>query len=137
MKQYLIAAIAATAISAAAQTAIGLHLVSVHDKSGFNNVNPGVYVNHKGLTAGLYHNSEHKPSAYLGYTFSGDLPLSMKWGVTVGAITGYSRHKVEALVVPSIAIKDPLFGGAWRLSYAAKIKKDGAQALHLSHEWSF
>ena len=137
MKHIFIAAIAAISLSAAAQTAIGLHLVSVHDTAGFNNSNPGVYVNHNGITAGIYHNSERKTSTYVGYTFSGDLPLSMKWGVTVGAITGYSIKPVELMLIPSIAIKDPLFGGAWRVSYAAKIKKDGAQALHLSHEWSF
>lgn len=137
MKHTFIAAIAAISLSAAAQTSIGLHLVSVHDKAGFNNVNPGVYVNIDGWTAGVYKNSESKTSAYGGYTFSGSLSQNLQWGVTVGAVTGYSLRRVEALVVPSLTIKDPLLGGAWRVSYAAKIKKNGAQALHLSHEWSF
>ncbi len=119
-----------------AETAVGLHIGSVHDKPGFNNINPGVYVNHNGWTAGTYYNSERRQSYYAGYTFeSAPLYGSLRGALTIGAITGYGKPMV--LAVPSISASNPLLGGRTRLSLAVATNKNGANALHLSHEWSF
>lgn len=120
-----------------AETSVGVHIGSVHDKQGFNNINPGVYVNHNGWTAGTYYNSERKQSYYAGYTAQGELVHNLSWGLTVGAITGYSAGKVIPLVVPSVAYNNDLLGGRTRLSLAVATNKNGANALHLSHEWGF
>lgn len=119
-----------------AETSVGVHLGSVHSQGHYNNVNPGVYVNHNGWTAGTYYNSERKQSVYGGYTFDKEIMGGVRSSATVGLITGYG-HGAMPMVVPSISAHNALIGGRTRLSWAIKIKPDGAHALHLSHEWSF
>jgi len=140
MRRYLIAIAALIVASCSAcpgyaQTTVGVHLGSQHSSGGFNNVNPGVYLNHKGFTVGGYYNSERRASYYGGYTL--ELPIGpLRAGLTVGAITGYQAAKVIPLVVPSVAVVDPLLGGRWRVMFVPKVNTGGAAAVHLTHEWS-
>lgn len=127
--------LASCSMSPVAAQTVGLHLASVHSKSGYNNVNPGVYVNLDGWTVGTYYNSERRQSYYAGYTLDRDFG-PVRASLTLGGITGYDGGPLP-LVVPSLAVRDALLGGYWRVSYAAKVYKHGAHALHLSHEWTF
>lgn len=121
-----------------ADTRLGVHVGSQHfgrNADQFNNVNPGVYVYHDGWTAGTYHNSERKQSFYAGYTFEGALVGPFTYGLTVGAITGYSRGAVLPMLVPSVALPVPAWGTTFRLSGVPPVGKRSAAALHLSMEW--
>ena len=136
MVAVIMAGIVLSCQQARAETSIGIHIGSQHDKAGFNNFNPGVYVNHNGYTLGTYYNSERKQSYYAGYTAQGELVRGLNWGLTIGAITGYAALKVAPLVVPSVSYHNNLLGGRTRLSLAVKTNRDGANALHLSQEWA-
>src|ERR1043165_3937878 len=81
----------------------GLHLGSWHAKDGYNNFNPGVYVEHNGWTAGTYYNSERKQTFYAGYTFRGAIAGDFGYGLSVGVATGYKRAPVVPMVVPSVS----------------------------------
>ena len=135
MVAVIVAAAVLSCQQARAETSIGIHIGSQHDKAGFNNFNPGVYVNHNGYTLGTYYNSERKQSYYAGYTFeSAPFYGSLRGALTVGGITGYGRPMF--LAVPSISASNPVLGGRTRLSLAVKTNRDGANALHLSQEWA-
>lgn len=78
--------------------AIGLHLATAHfQNEGRQNFNPGVWAQCDGFTAGAYHNSRDKTTAYLGYTFKAG-PVD----VTVAEAVGYG--KPATILVPSVAI---------------------------------
>ncbi len=80
--------------------ALGVILSSYHfdrDK-GYNEVNPGVYANCDGYTAGVYYNSERRTSVIAGYTFSLG-PVD----VLAGVVTGYRRGPALALL-PSVKV---------------------------------
>ena len=80
------------------RTTVGLHLGSFHSATGYNDFNPGIYVelpNH--ITAGHYYNSNYRDSTYLGYTYSYNSQID----VTVGLTTGYQIYKYTPLLVPS------------------------------------
>ena len=131
IKRFLWAlALTMSSCGAYAETSVGVHIGSWHSEPGFNNVNPGVYVNHNGWTAGTYWNSLRKQSVYAGYTFEYKM-----FGLTVGAITGYPSP-VLPLVVPSVKFASP-FGGSMRVLYIPYIKQTGAHVLHLTQEWRF
>jgi len=118
---------------------IGVHLATAHTRSGFEPINPGVYVVADGWTAGALRNSRGVASVYGGYTFETE---DRRFALTVGAISGYGG--VRPLVVPSVQ-----FDG-WRLSLIAKPRggkrvhdasrpgwdsTKAAIGLHLSYEW--
>ena len=122
-----------------ADTRIGLHIGSQHfgkTADQFNNTNPGVYVYHDGWTAGTYYNSERKQSAYAGYTIEGALVGPFSYGLTLGAITGYSRANVLPMVVPSVSgrLTDTL---SVRLSGVPPVGRGSSAAIHLSIERRF
>lgn len=123
---------------AAADTRVGAHLGSYHFEGNFNNFNPGVYVYHDGWTAGTYYNSERNQSYYAGYTFEYPLVGPFTGGLTVGAITGYSRASVMPLAVPSIAWRTSGDSRlALRVSFVPKVEKGGSSAVHASIEFKF
>jgi hypothetical protein len=132
--RYLITVLAFLAGSATAQT-VGVHTFSVHERSGFNNVNPGMYVRlDNGLTAGFYKNSYTRESGYVAYTVETDRQLSV--AITVGGVTGYPAARVMPLVVPSIAYH--FDKSAVRLGIVPRPPKAGAAAaLHLMVEHHF
>lgn len=121
---------------------IGLHVLSYHDKPGFNNANPGLYANVQGFTAGFYCNSESrsplfprapacKVSTYVGYTV--DIgPVSL----TAGVITGYVRGTTPMLL-PSVRLP-AIIGIHPRIAVIPKIDpKRGANVVHLMLEKDF
>lgn len=89
--------------------AIGLHVASLHSKAGYNDVNPGVYIESQcGIVAGAYYNSYRQPSVQIGWRGEPDrLPLFIE----VGAVTGYPRHAVEAYAMGGVRL-GPLRIGA-------------------------
>lgn len=110
---------------------IGVHMLSIHDKSGFNTVTPGVYYkSQNGLTAGILNNSESRVGMYVGKTFESDEKV---FGLTVGAITGYSAT-VTPIIVPSLYVRPVGIRLSW-LSKPPNTK--GASALHISYERDF
>ena len=131
--RYLITLLAFVASAATAQT-VGIHTVSVHEHSGFNNVNPGLYLRYaSGLTAGFYRNSYRRESAYLGYTIETPQWRDFSAAVTVGGVTGYPAASVMPLVVPSIAYH--FDQSTVRLGIVPRPPKTGAAAaLHLMFE---
>jgi hypothetical protein len=102
MARFIIVALLFLASVAQAQT-VGIHTISAHTNGGMNNVNPGLYIRHGGVTFGTYRNSHRKQSAYLGYTWETEQWHSMTVAVTAGAITGYPRASVMPMLVPSVA----------------------------------
>jgi hypothetical protein len=131
--RHLTFCLALLAGSAAAQT-VGIHTVSVHEHSGFNNINPGLYIRYdNGLTGGFYRNSYKRESAYLGYTIETRSFHNLSAAATIGGVTGYPAARVMPLVVPSIAYH--FDQSAIRLGIVPRPPKTGAAAaLHLMLE---
>lgn len=136
----------------AQETKVGLHLFSHHFGDGgkrgywwepnyeFNNNNYGVYAVRDGWTGGVFYNSERRTSIYAGYTWETEQWNRLSAAVTVGAITGYRPGmRPYPMVVPSVAWNHGLLGSGstLRVMLMPKAAKQGATALHLSHEWRF
>lgn len=141
-----------------AEMVIGLHLASLHSPSPWklSGENPGLYLKtEEGWTAGGYRNSYGRLSLYAGKTFETE---DKRWALTVGGISGYQRISGPAacgenevntrshicqrpgtkgaigpLVIPSVRLGDDNL--ALRISYAPKVEKRSAHALHFSLEW--
>ena len=87
---------------------INIHLASKHiNASGYNEVNPGIGLEHDKYIAGIYKNSFSKPSVYAGRTFSFNQYTGVKYGVVTGygrlspMVAGYLRlDHVEMVVIP-------------------------------------
>jgi len=82
-----------------------LHVGSVHQRPGYNNVNPGLgvscaYTENVSISSGFYYNSERKMSAYASAEYSVPLVAGFHAGVVAGVVTGYKL----APVVPTIAL---------------------------------
>lgn len=114
----------------------GLHLFSLHTKSGFNNFNPGIYVqHHTGWTAGAFRNSYSRASVYGGYMWR-----KQRCGgpeLFLGAATGYeddtgSSKGLAPVFAPSYSWCLDGVVSAARLSWFVDPRKDAAQALHVS-----
>jgi len=111
---------------------IGLHTFTWHDKPGFCNVNPGgYYKSNSDLTLGAYRNSECKFSTYAGMTW--ETTGSVRFGITVGAVSGYRLKPILPLVIPSVSVS--LGGGySMRVLAAPKIIPSSATAVHFTIE---
>lgn len=118
--RFLVSSAAALALLAPCARAdtVGLHLVSVHSpQRHFNNTNPGLYYrSDDGWTAGGYHNSLRRFSAYAGYTWQYEA-----LGLTTGAVTGY-QDTVQLLLVPSLRVFTHE-GFSARLAYIPRVEK--------------
>ena len=91
-----------------------LHVGSVHQQPGFNNVNPGLgiscaYTENVSISSGAYYNSERKMSAYASAEYSVPLVWGMRAGVVAGVVTGYKLAPVVPTV--SLAIHTPTWAG--------------------------
>ena len=108
----------------------GVHTVSVHSRSGFNNVNTGMYVRWpSGAMVGGYLNSERRGSLYAGWHLESDAhPI----GLTAMIVTGY-RAGIKVGVVPSIRMRLDE-STSLRLLLVPKTQKSGAAAAHLTLE---
>jgi hypothetical protein len=119
---------------AMAETTIGVHIGSWHSEPGFNNRNPGVFINHNGWTAGTYYNSNRYQSYYAGYTFKQQINDTFSANVTVGAIK-YAQW--FPMVLPSLGMRNPLIGGETYVGLIPKTKFTRSYVVHVMHGWSF
>lgn len=105
----------------------GIHTVSVHSRSGFNNVNPGMYVRWpSGAVVGGYLNSERRASLYAGWHLESE---AHPFGLTAMIVTGY-RDGIQVGIVPSVRMRlDERT--SLRLVLVPKIKNSGAAAAHI------
>ena len=88
---------------------VRLHLVSWHDRGGYDNANLGVALRWGGgLVAGGFHNSFGRPSWYGGLVVPAFESRAFQLELMAGVITGYSESSpVDLVAVPSLG---------WRLS---------------------
>ena len=129
MKKFAVAVAVLLCAAGALADTVGAHLVTVHDRPGFNGVNPGLYWRGDGgLTAGAYRNSENRDSVYGGYTWTG-----CAWSLSALVVAGYKAGTVPALV-PSYAfgLGD---GVSVRASLVLNPMKGGASGVHASVEY--
>jgi hypothetical protein len=120
------------AFSAHADTTLGLHLGTWHDRHGYNNFNPGLYVVKDNNVVGAYHNSERGTSAYAAHVFETE---SRTFALTVGAVVGYKNRPVTPLVLPSIRVGTDDF--SVRVTLIPAAEKHGTTAVHFSTEIHF
>lgn len=111
---------------------VGAHLATWHDRSGFCNFNPGLYLRWKsGLTIGAYENSDCRVSAYAGWTYSYG-----PFAVTAAIVTGYTHHSPMPALIPSVLL--PVGEGlSARIAFIPKVEKHSANAIHLMVERKF
>ena len=83
---------------------VRLHLVSWHDRGGFDNLNLGAALRWRGgLTVGGFNNSLSRPSWYGGIIMPLFESRALQLELMAGAITGYSESSPADLVaVPSV-----------------------------------
>ena len=88
---------------------VRVHLVSWHDREGFDNANLGIALRwSRGLVAGGFHNSLGRASWYGGLVIPAFERGAFKLELMTGAITGYSESSpVDLVAVPSLG---------WRVS---------------------
>jgi hypothetical protein len=114
---------------------IGLHLGSLHSATGFNDFNPGAYIefeNH--ITLGHYYNSNYRESSYAGYTYPYDSNIEL----TLGLITGYPLFKYTPLIVPSYKFPKLIQSATLRLAFIPRFfGVVQANVLHVMVESSF
>jgi hypothetical protein len=130
-KTIILAALISASVPALADVErIGVHLGTVHQVDGFNNVNPGVYaVWQGGATVGTYYNSERNQTAYIGWTWDRG-----PFAITAAALTGYKRAPVVPGLIPSVRV--PIGDrAAARVSFILAPEKQG-RAVHISMEWA-
>lgn len=83
-------------------THVGLHLGSVHDRAGFNNLNLGLafrWAEKSGMlgadtgafVAGVYCNSLNTPSVYAGYELEWEVAQNWSASIAAGLVTGYPK----------------------------------------------
>jgi hypothetical protein len=111
-----------------AAIAIGVHIGTWHFKQDhrLRDFNPGVFARADRWQAGLYHNSQRRTSAYVSYAF----PLSERWAVSVGAVTGYEHARVAPAVVLSYR-----FDGGLRLVGIPSTPKNSG-GVHAAYEFA-
>jgi hypothetical protein len=88
---------------------VRLHLVSWHDRGGYDNANLGMALRwSNGLVAGGFNNSLGRASWYGGLIIPAFERRALRLELMAGAITGYSTSSpVDLVAVPSLG---------WRLS---------------------
>ncbi|MBV8035997.1 MAG: hypothetical protein JOY88_13170 [Pelomonas sp.] len=135
-------------------------MVSLHSRSGYENVNPGLYLHWRsGWVAGAYRNSYRSTSAYGGWLW--EIDDRKRFSLLLGLVNGYGRRvlsvedsapvplpdgsgyqfertvtysndrPVVPLIVPSVRFS---LGEttSLRLSYFPDPRRGSTQALHLS-----
>jgi hypothetical protein len=110
---------------------VGVNLVTGHFESGYENFNPGIYVEYKNIVGGVFRNSNGKTSVHAGYLFRKVAGSPMD--VTVGGVTGYDWMPVVPLIVPSISVP-VAYGVNVRFSLLMPFNK-GSAGIHISMEY--
>jgi hypothetical protein len=119
---------------------VGLHIASAHlPDNGENNFNPGIYARtESGWVAGIYNNSFHRPTAYLGkqWEWSGGFG---PWSLALGGATGYDREvhlPITPLVDVSLRLPEVL-NYTPRLHFVPGAIMGKPSVIHLSLERGF
>jgi hypothetical protein len=82
--------------------AIGLHLASVHGRDGYNDMNPGLYVQTEcGIVVGGFYNSYRKPSVQIGWRGE---PEHLPVFIEAGVVTGYPGHDVAVYAMGGLRL---------------------------------
>jgi len=115
---------------------LGFHLVTAHvgvpQGAHLQSLNLGVYVaSATGWTAGAYRNSAGLASAYAGRTL---MTADGRWALTLGVVTGYARHPVRPMLVPSVRLGLGDSAAALRVALLAKARSESAGGVHVSVE---
>lgn len=85
--------------------AMALHVATLHSEPGYENFNPGVSAQLDcNIAAGIYRNSEGRPSVFGGYVFEKQYDRVTPF-LLVGAVTGYEDWPVAPLVSPGVAVR--------------------------------
>lgn len=107
--------------------ALGLHIGTWHtDRDrGLRDFNPGIYARVDRWQFGLYHNSQRAQSLYASYAF----PLSRRWAIHVGAVTGYDH----ARIAPAVVLSYSFDGGVRLVGIPSTPKNSGG--VHLAYEF--
>lgn len=120
---------------------VGLHIATKHDKTGFCEFNPGIYMEtSKGVTLGVYKNSECNTSGYAGYTFETRPYGPVRLGLMLGGVIGYTAFPVAPMVIPSVSVDfsgNRNTGWGMRAAYLPKFGNMGSRAVHFSLEKRF
>ena len=121
----------------------GIHGPSYHDGGNFNNANYGLYIVHKGMTAGFYDNSLNRNTFYVGYAWEWDLPVNPvidSISLMGSLATGYYTEQTPYEYAPMGALSfKHSFGPqqGLRLSYLPVYgKSEASYVVHLSYEYT-
>jgi hypothetical protein len=94
---------------------VGIHIHSWHHElkangKPYNDTTPGLYIrtNDTHTVAGIYENSINKKSFYVGKDFETNQNRRLKFGITLGLVTGYNKP-VLPFVVPSVTFDNVRF----------------------------
>ena len=111
---------------------LGVHVASVHDRSGFCNLNLGAYYRWQaGWQVGGYRNSDCRASFYGGWHV--ETSGRVRVGLGLGAVTGYKGEGVLGVVMPSVAFSVTERQSA-RLIFLPRRDPKSAAVLHLTIE---
>ena len=92
---------------AQAQTYMQVNGISLHDQSGFNEINYGAGLE-QGITdrwtvaGGWYRNSDYRGSAYVYGRYAFYKKNAWDIGVAIGAVTGYEPYPVAPTLFPEV-----------------------------------
>lgn len=131
-------------MSCAAIAAAGLHLASWHADPGFNDFNPGGFVRadceilYGQPQAGVFYNSEERPSAYGGLVFELDRDAPATVFALIGGATGYDFPLVP-LVNAGVRLGpfDDDLPLALVIGYTPAIEGKSSHLVHFALEWRF
>jgi hypothetical protein len=126
------AVLAAFANSHAHADVLGLHVASVHSRSGFCDLNLGAYYRWEaGWQIGGYRNSECRASFYVGWNI--ETSGRLRAGIGLGAVSGYRNQGIQPVVMPSVAFSFTERESV-RLIFLPKRDPKSAAVLHMTLE---
>lgn len=129
----LVCAVLATFVAPDARADVaGLHVASIHSKSGFCGLNLGAYYRWEaGWQVGGYRNSECRASFYVGWHI--ETSGRLRAGIGLGGVTGYKGQGVQPVVMPSVAYS-LTERESIRLIFLPKRDPKSAAVLHMTLE---
>lgn len=99
-------------LAGAAQGQTWLHVggFSQHDRSGFNNSNPGIGIewqtaHHWSMAFGTYHNSDFRQTVYTATKYQWYVRSDVAININIGAATGYITAPVVPVVAPEMCYR--------------------------------
>lgn len=132
MKRFFLSLALLIAAPAFAQV-VGINTVSWHDKPGFNNTNPGLYIRMAdGWGAGTVYNSYRRQAFYVGKGYGVDYG-SFDLSLTAGVITGYNKTVIPMLL-PGVGVPITKDVKA-RILLLPNALENGATGIHLAFEF--